>query len=365
VYQLGKAREDDMAQSANGRPIHVYAGVNRIRINNPNPGAGGVFRMTPDEGRWECVLDRDIQAIAVHPDDRDVVYAATDDGPYRSVNGGDSWERTDYPKGGARVWSIIVHPANPKVLYAGTSPIGIFRSEDGGDTWRELPKPKVPERCSIPFAHRVMKLAIHPKRPDEIFAVLEINGVMRSTDAGETWQDCNPGLIRLSEQPHLKNHGLCPDDFEGMLDGHSIAACPRRPGSAVVACRMGLFQSDDGGESWRDLELARSAHLSYGRDVRASGHDPNVLFVGVGVSVKNDNGAIYRSADAGRSWRRFDRGVDLKSSIMCVAEDRRDPNRVFGAARFGQVIGTQDGGRSWREYPLPEGCTGTFAIDCG
>jgi photosystem II stability/assembly factor-like uncharacterized protein len=354
-----------MAESRSDRPIRVYAGVNRIRINNPDGKLAGVFRMTPDEGRWQCVLERDVQALAVHPADPDVVFAATDDGPYRSTDGGDGWERTGYPEGGARVWSILVHPANPRVLYAGTSPIGIYRSDDGGETWRALPKPTVPERCSIPFAHRVMKLAIHPKRPDEIFAVLEINGVMRSTDAGETWQDCNPGLIRLSERPHLKNHGLCEDDFEGMLDGHAICVSPSAPGTAVVACRMGLFESADGGETWDDLELGRSAHLPYSRDVRASVHDPRTMYVGVGVSVKNDNGAIYRSQDRGRSWRRFDHGIGLESSIMCVAEHRTNPDQVWAAARFGQVIGTQDGGRTWREYRLPAGCGGTFAVECG
>lgn len=354
-----------MAQTASDRPIRVFAGVNRLRINvRGDPRLGGVFRMTPGEGRWECVLDRDVQALAVHPGDADVIFAATDDGPYRSTDGGNNWERTGYPKDAPRVWSIIVHPSIPSRLYAGTGPIGIYRSDDSGDTWRELPKPAVPERLKIPFAHRVMKLAIHPKRPDEIFAVREISGVMRSTDAGESWEDCNPGLIRLADRPHLKQHSLCPEDYEGMLDGHAICVSPGHPGRAIVACRMGLFQTDDGGETWDDLELGRSAHLSYGRDVCASHHDAKVLFTGVGVSVKNDDGAIYRSADEGRSWKRFDHGVNLTSSIMCVAEHRSNPNHVYGAARYGQVIGTQDGGRTWRDTPLPDGCAGVFAIAC-
>ena len=43
----------------------------------------------------------------------------------------------------------------------------------------------------------------HPTRPDELYAALEINGVMRSTDGGDTWTDLSAPLIKLAEQPHL------------------------------------------------------------------------------------------------------------------------------------------------------------------
>ena len=85
-----------------------------------------------------------------------------------------------------------------------------------------------------------MRLAQHPKRPDEIYAALEINGVMRSTDLGETWSDCSAGLIKLAEQPHLQSKIVSDTTAEGMLDGHAVAINPADPDAAIVALRMGL-----------------------------------------------------------------------------------------------------------------------------
>jgi photosystem II stability/assembly factor-like uncharacterized protein len=361
--------------TSNGRPVRIYAGVNRFKLGMPpSPEIAakqvrGVFRLVVGEDRWVALTNGlpagcDVHTVTVHPHDPDTVLVGTDDGPYRSTDGGEHWERTDFPERGLNVWSILVHPTRPHIVYAGTAPIGMFRSDDGGAHWRRLPHPAVAERLKIPFPHRVMKLAINPQAPDEIFAVMEANGVMRSRDAGETWDDCNDGLVRFAEAPRFKSSGLCDQDFEGMLDGHSIAASAAAPGTVFVALRMGLFASPDEGTSWQDMELRHSAHLDYSRDIRVSPHDPRVLYVGVGVSVKNNNGAIYRSADLGRSWQRFDRAVELKSSIMSVALHATNPDHVYGICRFGQVIGTQDGGQSWKEYPLPEASGGGFSIAC-
>ena len=57
----------------------------------------------------------------------------------------------------------------------------------------------------MPFGLRVMRMAQHPSKPGTIFAALEVGGVMRTTDGGETWKDCSDDLIRLAQQPHLKS----------------------------------------------------------------------------------------------------------------------------------------------------------------
>ena len=86
----------------------------------------------------------------------------------------------------------MVDSRDPKRIFAGASPIDVYRSEDGGESWQQARDPGIGEHCKGPFASRVMRLAQHPKKPNEIYAALEINGVMRTTDGGETWRTAAP-----------------------------------------------------------------------------------------------------------------------------------------------------------------------------
>ena len=347
-------------------PGNVFVGVARWRKGT----ASGVFRRRWDgDAPWEHLTHglpeaANVQAITVHPGDPAVVFAGTQDGPYRSTDGGRSWERTGFPDRGMQVWSILVHPERPRTVFAGTSPIALYRSDDGGDNWRRLPDPQVPERVKMQFACRVMRLAVDPQRPDELYAVQEVNGVMRSRDAGETWQDCSADLIKMAdENPKLKSAIGTKDEREGMLDGHALTVSAADPGAVFVAVRMGLFRSPDRGESWADLEVGRFSPLRYGRDVRVSPHDPRVLYACLSEAAVSEAGALYRSTDVGRSWARFDK-VAAHGTMMGVALHPRDPAQVFAAARYGQVFGTLDGGRTWSEHTLPEGCLDVYAIAC-
>ena len=84
-------------------------------------------------------------------------------------------------------------------------------------------------------------------------------------------------------------------------------------------------------------------------------HDPNVLYAALSPAARSEDGSLYRSEDLGQTWSRFDRGVTPDSTMMTIALNRQDPNQVYCATRGGQVFGTQDGGATWNEYPLPEG----------
>ena len=86
-----------------------------------------------------------------------------------------------------------------------------------------MPDPALPQHAKMPFNCRVMRFARSPLRPNEVFAVLEVSGVMRSTDGGESWSDCSTDLLRLAEQePRLRSKLVSDTEAEGMLDGHAI-----------------------------------------------------------------------------------------------------------------------------------------------
>jgi photosystem II stability/assembly factor-like uncharacterized protein len=352
---------------ANGSGLsYVYVGAARWAGGK----LGGLFRQAVGDTHWEPLTKglpeaTAVQAITVHPGHSEVVYLGTQDGPYRSLDHGASWERLGFPDAGKEVWAIHVHPRNPKLLYAGTSPVGVYRSDDGGDTWRRLANVRQPERVKMAFACRVMRLAADPSHPDEVYAALEVGGAMRSLDAGETWTDCSAELLSLAELPHLKSKIGSDTDTEGMLDAHALCVSAAQPGTVFLAVRMGLFRSADRGTSWRDMEIGRFSPLTYGRDVRVSRHDPRTLYACLSPASRSQDGSLYRSQDLGHTWARFDHGTAPHSTMMGVALHDRDANQVYCATRHGQVFGTQDGGRTWRESRLPEGVQDVYAIACG
>ena len=79
-----------------------------------------------------------------------------------------------------------------------------------------------------------------------------------------------------------------------------------------------------------------------------SHHHADRMYAALSVAAMSDEGSLYRSDDFGATWTRFDSGVAIESTLMAVAEGATSPDRVYCAARRGQVFGTEDGGESWR-----------------
>jgi photosystem II stability/assembly factor-like uncharacterized protein len=350
------------------RATRIFSGAGHW-VENDKRFPGGLFRTSPGEGKWQALSrglpqNLEVRAIAVHPREPDVIYAGTDDGPYRSTDGGDRWERLGIPQRAGTVWSFAFHPGRPQTMYAGLAPVALYRSEDGGDTWKALPGARSPEHCPMGFPTRLVRIAVDPSDPDVIYAALEVSGLLRSGDGGETWEDLSAPLVKFADDPRLKSRIGTDNDAEGMLDSHAVAVSTASSGTVFLAVRMGLFRSDDDGASWRDAEIGRFSPLTYCRDVVVSPHDPRVMYACLSRSARSDVGSLYRSEDIGQSWRRFDHGVDVRMTMMVVAPHPRDSDRIYCTTRGGQVFGTEDGGGSWHEYRLPEGVHEVYALAC-
>jgi photosystem II stability/assembly factor-like uncharacterized protein len=293
------------------------------------------------------------------------VFAGTNDGVYRSTDRGATFKRSNFPDKSVQIWSFLADPADPKRMLAGGSPVSVYRSEDGGESWKRMPNPALPQHAKMPFDCRVMRFARSPLRPNEIFAVLEVSGVMRSTDGGESWSDCSTDLLRLAEQePRLRSKLVSDTEAEGMLDGHAICTSAADPDSVIIAVRMGLFRSRDKGATWEDMRVDRFSPFTYGRDIRVSPQEPSTLYACLSVAASSKDGALYRSQDVGKTWQRFDK-VKPHGTLMSVSLHHSDPKQVYVAARYGEVFGTQDGGESWRETPLPPNVQHIYALACG
>jgi photosystem II stability/assembly factor-like uncharacterized protein len=351
------------ATVANERPKYIFAGGDTLSSSSKERGLGGLFRRTAQDGDWEPLTrglpsNVEVRAIAVDPSSPQVIYAGTQDGPYRSTDAGGRWERVGFPDRNAVIYAITYHPTRPKVMYAGTEPAALYRSEDGGDTWQRLPNARSPGHCEMGFPVRVIRIAVDPGRPDDVYVALEVSGVIRSSDGGETFTDLSAPLIELAKEPRLKSRIGSASDAEGMLDSHAIVVSAAAPGKPILAVRMGLFRGDDRGASWTDMQVGRYSPLTYCRDVCVSPHDPRTLYACLSPAARSSDGTLYRSGDLGETWGRVDRGVKATGTMMAVAVDRADSKRVYCATRSGQIFGTEDEGASWREYPLPPNVVG-------
>jgi hypothetical protein len=342
---------------------YVYVGA----ASAVSDDRGGLFRRGAGDRRWTRLGKglpeaTQVQAITVHPTEPGVIFVGTWTGLYRSTDGGERWERLGFADAGLQVWSVLVHPTRPRTLYAGTAPVGVHRSDDGGDTWRHLPGAVLPDRVRMEFPCRVMRLAVDPSHPDEVYAAAEVGGVMRSLDGGDRWDDVSADLVKLAERPHLRSRIQSDTDTEGMLDGHALCVSAASPGEVILAVRMGLFRSVDRGASWDDMEVGRFSPLTYARDVRVSPHDPRTVYACLSPAARSRDGSLYRSPDLGRTWARVDHDVVAESTMMAVALSPRDPGWIDCATRTGQVFSTRDGGRTWEEHRLPDGVGDVYAI---
>src|ERR1700693_4871963 len=140
----------------------VYAGVAGTVGMSHTGNLAGVFRQALGDNKWEKLggglpEDAEVHAITVPPGESNTVYVGSTKGLYRSANRGGKFERLALPDAEADIWSVLVHPKNPRRIYAGASPIVVYRSDDGGEHWKKLADPGLPHRVHLPVACRVLR----------------------------------------------------------------------------------------------------------------------------------------------------------------------------------------------------------------
>ena len=341
------------------RTPYVYVGLAGETAPG-RPMQSGLYRMAAGDDLWE-LLTRGlpeapaIRAIAAHPEQPDTVYVGTQDGPYRSTDHGEHWEKLDVPDHGLPVWSLLFDPHAADVLYAGYENCEIFRSEDGGEHWQPLPVTvRFPEVSVAPGANpakRVLELAVNPADPNEVYGAIEVGGVIRSLDGGEHWENLS--------------HGQYVND--DTVDMHGVLVARWRPGTVLAIGRAGLFSSTDQGRHWSSarLEPLNAKGQTYCRDIREVPGDPKTIWLAAGPGFfDSDLGVLFRSKDGGTSWSRVDMGVKPRATMFAIAFDERQPRRMFAATGGGEVFASEDGGASWTERPLPAGASQVYAMGC-
>jgi photosystem II stability/assembly factor-like uncharacterized protein len=334
----------------------VYCGL----AGDTDPGrfwSAGLYRSRNAEGRWESIggalgTEPHVFAILTDPQHCGRVTVGTHDGVWRSDDAGESWRRLSAPKPELAVWSLARHPIEPDILFAGYEPCAIYRSTGDGATWSKLEVeatfPAVSAKPEIP--KRVISVAVDPSNPSEMYASIEVGGLLQSVDGGASWRNIIDGLYI----------------DEGFVDIHSVVVNPVRAGQVTIATRFGVFRSDDKGGHWRSLEapLMRPAG-SYCRVLRYAPDDARMLYLAAANDFDGDRGALFISEDDGVSWRKADPGVALKTPIFGLAVDPNNPDNIFYTSKIGQLVYSCDRGKTWGVNPLPAGAGHVFSLAAG
>ncbi len=230
-----------------------------------------------------------------------VILAGTTDGVFRSEDGGETWHEASTGLAIRHVRWLGYHPDVSDLEFVGTEPAGIFVSQDGAASWREcceVGRLRDEHAWFLPYSPEagcVRGVAFHG---DRAYAAVEVGGVLRSDNAGESWRLAggSPGEPTFDIPP-------APLVF---ADVHWVAAHPASSDFVFAATAEGLYLSVDGGDRWTVTHAG-----SYCRAVWVDPADPDHIVLGPADSVARKNGRIEESRNGGQSWEPASEGLDL------------------------------------------------------
>jgi hypothetical protein len=201
--------------------------------------------------------------------------------------------------------AIACDPRNPDILYVAALN-GVLRSTDRGQTWGILTSWDMTEPKSF---------AIDPHAPDNIYIGLP-DGIGVSRDAGKTWTRMNEGITRRYTQ--------------------TIIVDRTKAGRVIAGTEKGIFVSDDAAKTWT---LVRASDKTV-HHIEQSPLDPKLF-----LAATEGNG-LWRSTDGARTWRPVT-GVSAKHTLHNVAFDAYNPRRIVVCGWGPGVLTSEDGGETW------------------
>ena len=331
------------------RPGVYYMGVNN----------GGVWK-TNDFGRtWNPIFDDQpsgsIGTLAVAPSDPNTIYVgsgeglqrpdlSTGDGIYRSNDAGKTWKHLGL-RDGQQIGAILVDPKDAKRIfvavlghpYGPNVERGVYRSTDGGETFDKVLY-KDPDTGAI-------ALAFDPTDSNTIYVDMWAarqgpwedgqwqgpgSGLFKSTDGGNTWAPLTKGLPTFSDGLGRIGFSVAPSE-------------PSRLYALVDANEGGgLYRSDDAGASWK---LIDEEERIWGRgsdfaEVRVDPKNPDVVYVA--------NTSTYKSTYGGKSFFSW-KGAPGGDDYHTIWIDPNNPQIILLALDQGATL-TVNGGETWTSW---------------
>jgi photosystem II stability/assembly factor-like uncharacterized protein len=296
----------------------------------------------------------DIEALESNPA---VVYvAAASGGVWKSVNAGTTWDPIFTRYGTASIGDIGLYQRDPNIVWVGSGEAcvrnsvqwgdGIYKSTDGGKTFTNV---------GLGESHHIGRVVTHPTNPDIVYVAAgghlwgpnPERGVFKTIDGGRTWRKLAGGL------PSNDTTGagdLVMDPTNPNILYAGMWERIRRPYIFESGGpNGGLFKSTDGGETWKKLAGGLPAGKTGKIGLAIYRRDPKVITAIVEAPRSTDaavpGGGIYRSEDAGATWRQVNATNSRPFYFSHIYLDPNNANRLYVLAGSAQV--SEDGGRSF------------------
>jgi photosystem II stability/assembly factor-like uncharacterized protein len=337
------------ATGVRGQPSVFYIGVNN----------GGVWKTTDYGHIWTPIFDAQPSAsigdLAVAPSNPNVVYVgsgegiqrpdlSTGDGIYKSTDAGKTWRHLGL-RDGQQIGGVIVDPRDENRVFVavlghpyGPNPErGVYRSTNGGETFeRVLFKDENTGAAQVGF---------DPNNPQIIYAALwagrqgpwensswngPLSGLFKSVDGGTTWRQLTTGL---------------PTTVQGLgRIGFTIAPSDSRRMYATVDAPTlgGVYRSDDAGETWRrtNSEVRVWGRASDFAELKVDPRNADVVY--------SANTSTYRSSDGGKTFTAV-KGAPGGDDYHRIWINPDNPEIMLFASDQGATI-TVNGGKTWSSW---------------
>jgi len=340
--------------------------------------SNGVLKSTDGGLSWQTTglshlitTEVRINKLLMHPNDSDILFAATKSGLWKTTTGGEVW----YEVRGGTINDIEFNPGDPSIMYCCSN--RIYRSTDGGEDF-DIFNEGMPAASAI----EGIELAVSPDEPDYLYALCIDNstngflGLYRSTDAAESFEERSsfnsPNILGwASDGSSVGGQGLYnlaldvdPNDAETLFLGgvnvwksvnggnsyivnshwvydtemtlnyvHADIHYIRYLGDDLFVCSDGgVFRSTNEGDDFTDV----SKGLQISQFYRIGGYDLNENLL---LGGTQDNGSIRYS---GNSWIH-----ELGADGMEAAIHPANPNVMYVCSQNGNIRRSLDGGVQW------------------
>ena len=272
--------------------------------------------LTPDE--WEPIGPNGItsNAIAVDPQDANIIYAGGLSGLYKTIDGGSNWEIISGLIPNYRVSAITINFNNPNILLSWLQnnfdviSMKLMRSTNAGITWTEV-------LTGSGFGGSII---FDPDNTQRAFANASGDSLYLSTDGGINW-------VALSSIESVRAFNMFLEDPNIMY---------------AVSNSVELYNTTNAGQSWN---LQNSQLPATFETLQISITNPDIIFAGDG-SFEEDGG-FYRSTDGGVNWSHLINGFGRSKSIRNIIVDPGNANIIYAGGYATGLYRSDNMGDQW------------------